>query len=603
MSPRSESECIPESELYELFRPRRADPEAFRRGVERHVEAKRASGEEGSELKAAQEPRAPAWLRRAAALLPGDPLAGALGGAAAGKLAGAKFLPAALALPALLLGSALGAFAAGARSLRRSARDAQPYEPIAHGRWGRHARANGDLLVGTSLLQAMQFGSLLVLLVAPLLGGTWAVDALFLVLLVSMAALALSVRGFARAGLLERAGVARLCAGVLTSTFMGCFLWLGAFRLPDSASELGLGWSVAVVMLGVPLCLAFASATRALLAVLAWSVCLLLLNPLACTRTTPGALREQLAEIELDPLDLSGWQQAAALHRALVETGHALPDLASLQRAVAAAIEAEDPDPRVWKEGEDVHPLVWTAALEMGLIDVEHRARLAQHDPFLPRKLDDLRSGTRALRLVESDEYLFWLLRDAQLSPEERASLAERLEAYWPELGQHGALGRALLCVRALDLLGLSERADALRARAHALLVAHWVPRTRVFGNPGGFSPNPEKFLTSMDEPTWQAVELMTRFGVPDGIDTRLLRGHLRTGSRGLAVIASLPEFQAYERAALLVLEEEIGLPPRNTLQRVLDERLFLTSVLIVALCLLAIRLAPALEKRAGAQP
>lgn len=58
MSPRSESECIPESELYELFRPRRADPEAFRRGVERHVEAKRASGEEGSESKAAQIGRA-----------------------------------------------------------------------------------------------------------------------------------------------------------------------------------------------------------------------------------------------------------------------------------------------------------------------------------------------------------------------------------------------------------------------------------------------------------------------------------------------------------------------------------------------------------------
>ena len=128
MNPRSESECISEAELVELFRPRRADPEAFRRGVQRHIDARGGSG--GGSVgahgtRAEEDASRHSWLRRAAAFLPGDPMIGALGGSAAGKLAGAKFFPAALSLPVLLLGTAFGAFAAGARSLVRSAREGQ----------------------------------------------------------------------------------------------------------------------------------------------------------------------------------------------------------------------------------------------------------------------------------------------------------------------------------------------------------------------------------------------------------------------------------------------------------------------------------------------
>jgi len=606
MSPRPESECIPEAELVELFRPRRADPEAFRRGVQRHIAARRDSGGGGDGTQGARAEGAVkdagggTWLRRAAAFLPGDPMVGALGGSAAGKLAGTKLFPAALAIPVLLLGTAAGAFAAGARSLKRSAREATPVDPARPGP-GMGLPVNRELGLGSLTITALQLGGLALMFAAPYFGGAWAIDAIFVLLLVSMAALAISVRGLARAGWFVRDQVARLCAGVLGSVFLGCFLWMGSFQVPDSTSELGIGWSVAVVMLGVPLCLAYSSSILSVLAALGWFLCLLLVNPLGWTRTSPDALREQISRIELEPLDLPNWSQVAALHRALVLTGHESADLSSVARELEAAIEAVDADPNAWRAGVDVHPQVWTSALQMGLIDAEHRALLAQRD-LNPYKLKQLRSEI-ALHLVESDEYAFWLLRDdLGLSAQTRASIAARLEATWPEVGKHGALGDALLCVRALDLLGFPERADALRERAQRLVVAHWVPSAPVFGRSGGFSPNPEQFRTSFDDSTWHAVELMERFGVPPEIDTRFLRGHLRTESR-VRLMDRKPELQARSRAALLVLEEGIGLPPRSVVQRVLDERLLLASVLIVALCLLAIRLAPGLDERAGAQP
>jgi hypothetical protein len=605
MSPRPESECLPEAELVELFRPRRTDPEAFRRGVQRHIDARSdaGGGRDGTHGASADADKDDAgestWLRRVAAFLP-DPMLGALSGSAVGKLAGAKLFPAALAIPVLLLGTALGAFAASARSLQRSASQAKPIE-LTRRRHGMGLPVNRELGLGSVFITALQLGGLILMLAAPLVGGIWAIDTIFVLLLVSMAALVISIRGFARAGWFARSEVAHLCAGVLLSLFMGCFLWMGSFHVADPHSELGIGWSVAVVLLGIPLCLAYSSAMLSLLAVLAWFLCLFALNPLGWTRTSPDALREQIARIELEPLDLSNWRQVAALQRALELTGHEPADLSSVERELEAALEAADADSRKWTAGVDVHPQVWTSALQMGLIDAEHRALLAQRD-LNPFKLKQLRAEIE-LHLVESDEYAFWLLRDEPgLSAATRTSIAARLEATWPEVGKHGALADALLCVRGLELLGFPERAEALRERARHLLVAHWVPSSPVSGRSGGFTPNPLQFRTSMDDSTWHAVQLMQRYGVPPEIDTRFLRGHLRSESR-VRLMDRKPELQAHSRAALLVLEEGIGLPPRSVVQRVLDERLLLASVLLVVLCLLAIRLAPAIGERAGAQP
>lgn len=318
-------------------------------------------------------------------------------------------------------------------------------------------------------------------------------------------------------------------------------------------------------------------------------------NPLGWTRSSPAALREQLAAMQLDPESLGSWEEAEALHHALRSIGVAPPDLSAVGARLEAAIDAD----------LDGHPTVWACALRMGLIDAEHRATLAQQ-PDAHSRLEQLRNGTASLRGIRYSEYLIRLLADELAkAPKLRRQLAEQLVQRWPSGERHGALQEALVCVNCLDAIGESERADGLRERCWELLVRHWVANnTSTFGVLGGFTSDPLKFRTSFDGQTWYAVQLMERFGVPPQIDLRLLRGHLRTESRALFFDDSF-ELRALSRASLRLLEDKIGLPPRSPLQRLFDERLLVAALLLVGLCLLAIRLAPSFEPDAvhGARP
>jgi len=87
------------------------------------------------------------------------------------------------------------------------------------------------------------------------------------------------------------------------------------------------------------------------------------------------------------------------------------------------------------------------------------------------------------------------------------------------------------------------------------------------------------------------------------------MRSLLRRESHSLPVLLnSLAYLKAESRASLLRLERQLGLPARTWVESLLAERLLLAAIMIVALCLIAIRLAPpAVDPMkaagAGAQP
>ena len=98
----------------------------------------------------------------------------------------------------------------------------------------------------------------------------------------------------------------------------------------------------------------------------------------------------------------------------------------------------------------------------------------------------------------------------------------------------------------------------------------------------------------------------MGRAGVPEGIEPRWIRGYLQNEARaGPWFLKSGPTSDAMSRAALLRLERELGLPDRGWLESLLAERLLIATLLLVALCVMAIRLAPPgpEEMGTGAQP
>ncbi len=601
MKPNHESELVAEAEVRELFRRRRPDAASFREGVAQRIagaEREGAASAEATNSNAASanaqlEEHASRGWRRAAAVLPPE-LAAVLLGAG-------KSWSAALLLPALLLAAALGAFAASARSIRRSARDAGPPNPAASRKdFERELRKHPRLRA----LGLLQFGPLLVMATPFWLGRYHAVDALFALLLLSMFALAFAVRGLSKAGYLERRVVMHVSFSVLTTLFMGCFMWSSSLALVDIDSRLGLHWSGAATLLGLLALLVFFRRSAPFhglgyLLVVGLAVLGLFVAPGLTTRSSPAALREFVEREKLDVTELRAWSEVSDAVEALAAVGAQPPDLSAPRAQVVQAIEG----------GVDAHPRVWTAAARMGLLDREHWARLATRK-LMAYRLEQLLKRDGPLLKPDYDEYeLHMLLGVRELSSSEREHIARRVEASWPAPDAERALDQAAQCVRWFDLLGRSDLAEARRAKIHALLERHWIADGRAFARIGGFSSYPETIPSSLEGPTALGVELMIRFGAPEAIDLRMLRAYLIGESASAGPLVAAPRYlHATARAALLRFNEQIGLPERGLLLRVLDERLLIATLLIVALCLYSVRSARPLDEplelaSRGAQP
>lgn len=606
MSPREPVELVPAEDLYGLFAPHRPERTAFRAGIERRIadraEEGREDGGAGDEAPGvAEEPAHASFWRRVAAWLPLDPQGAALGGASLAKALGGKVLPAALALPALVLATAFGGFAAAARSLRRSSADSVPVDPEARRRpWERDIATSRGLGLGPVLPLVIQSGALVAFLITWLSGRSLAIDFLTLVLVLAMGALCLSVRSFARAGLLSRPDVTRLAVSLLLAVFAGCFLWLHSLRVADDTSALGMGWGASLLMAGIVACLlAGGQRIRAAAALVLSLGVTVLLNTPGVTRSSPSSLRTQLVELELEPQDLARWDDAAAIHGALRAVGAWVPDLEDARERVMRAM----------RSGQNLHPTVLTAAWQMGLVDAADWRAYGEGQQ-VAHTLDRLRSRGQLSPTPYYQYVVPMLLAVRELTPEERERVTQAVLVSWPEAGTHGALEHALACVNKLDALGREDLVARQRERALALLRDHWISGegAGMYAKVGGFTSDPVKFVTSFDDQTLYGIELLARFGVPEGIDLWLLRSYLRRESHGQPLfLEPFPELKAMSRAALLRLREEIGLPQRTWLASLLAERVLLATLLIVLLCLVAIRLAPPAEeaeRRArGAQP
>lgn len=587
-------EPISVQDLRGLFASRRPDPESFRAGVEKRIAQQRADQDGATDT--GKPTGNTTFLRHVAAVLPMDPVLGAKAGSTT-----IKALYTALALPALVLASVIGSFAASVRSVKRVSRQAVPAsgKPVNWRKW-RIQPLNDDLLRGGRLMVVVHSGLLLSLLLSFLMGGHTAMDVLTIVLLIAMGAVVLVVRGLASEGLLSRREAARLATHLLLTVFVGCFLPMSTIlALPDGHALLGIGWAASAILMSLVACVALGwNWRRGLLALGLAGLMVTGFNTGAVTRSSPALLNRQLAGMNLDPSSLEQWEGAESIFMALESVGSPTPDSSANRARFARAIE----------EGVDIHPVVWTAAAHMGWIDDVQWARIAESGSDAST-MKRLFAPERAMRMTAYYEYRVpMLLASQELSALEREQMAENALAAWPTTGEHGALGDAAMLMRVLERLDRGDLVAGQKEATHDLLVRYWVAPgvPGPFGQVGGFTANPEKFTTSFMDDTWAAIELMARVGVPEEIDLYWLRGYLKKESRSTPLFFELlPSHRAMPRAALLRLEHELGLPSRSWVEAILAERLLIATLLLVALCLLAIRLAPRStdELAQGAQP
>jgi hypothetical protein len=581
----SEPDVVTENELVELFRRRRPDAAAFRARLAARV-AEREAGQARGEDEGDGGPRGvrailrQEFLRRAAAFLPLDPT-----GAGAAKL-----VVSGVALPFLVLVASVGAFVEFGRSILHVTRTAQPAgsEPrwypvrrgIVHPDVPRHLRA------GAYIAAAVQPLGMVVVLLGSLLGSRVVTEILVALFLVAALALALTVRQLGEVAQLTPTTAARSALGILSGLLCGLFLFPQG-SVSAHGSDLGPAWPAAVLVVGT-LILGVQGLGKGVVrrgAWIAFLLALVVINPFGLTLHGPVDLRREVERAEISQ-DLSGWEDLGNATAALHAVGADMP-------SSDAALGVID---RALADGTDLHPQVWTSALHAGWMTTERWRQLAAR-PSEARALDRLLDARAPVNTTSYYEYqAAMLVATRDLTPARRENLADRVEAQWPQTGDHGALERALVCVRWLERLGLADRVDARRSAVHALLVDHWWPGElwSPFRRPGGFTPNPNEFHTSMADDTHAAVVLMARFGVPEPIDVRAVRSYLRGESAAFYLLLPQPAWlKMTARAALLRLEREVGIPPRSPLAAVVGERLCLASVLLVVLCLLAVASAP----------
>lgn len=584
---------VHESDLLDLFERRRPNKDAFRDRIRQRISERtseptsereaeedsvRTVGSKGPRGAEPQEPSSP-W-QRAAAFLPIPTTT-------------SKLIPAALAWPFFLLLACFGGFFLGQRSLANKIGNpgTANVAPRRKGRKLNYGHVGG----------AIQFA----LLGALMSGGVWVLDAVLVVILLAMFAFVWMVGRMAEAGNASRPEVAGLASGVLISILVGGSLWTGTSLGGAELAAANVSWTFFPLIIGVVITTFLAGRRIAVVALSVWAIfALVMLNPLGATETSPGSLRRQLEHYELEVDDLGQWAEAGALYQALEAVGEKAPDLDSVKQKVIAATRSP----------KDVHPVVWEAAAAMGMLGQDEWERLAAyHSKELDRLVESAQSGRGAARISRTgyNQYrVTALLKTRSLDEPTLDSLAQMVLANWPISDEHGALERANDCVRLLEQLGredlISDKHDAIES----LLAECWIGRTRSFGfaNTGGFTPNPVKFQTSFDDPTLAAVELMARVGVPDSIDPFLVHGYLRHGSRRSEPLALMDNFaylRGIERAALIRLEGEVGLPARSWLEKLVNQRIMVMVLLVIALCLLAIRMTPAdpAANGGGAQP
>jgi hypothetical protein len=181
----------------------------------------------------------------------------------------------------------------------------------------------------------------------------------------------------------------------------------------------------------------------------------------------------------------------------------------------------------------------------------------------------------------------------------ERDHLAARADATWPGADDRMPLALAWLAAQWLLRLGRDDLLQAHRGDAHALLARHQV---RDGDGRGGFTDFLE-LQHGATEATLRALELMEHFGAPPEVDLPALHDWIertwhrqRRLSRGNGALEEL--------AARLRFARLFEVPRRSTLQRIVDERVFLATCMLAVLCLYATWLArPPARAGQGALP
>ncbi len=583
---------IEEERLRSALRPLRPDPEEFLRGVRARI----ARGESEAESREARSP----WLRSAAALLPPglvrDELLGSTLGLA-GKQGLAGFAGAVLVAPALALLAVLATFLLSLRRVARSGAGA-PSNGEPRSVWQAELTSLAQLTQGTQILA-----------VGLTFLGCWflAPNLTLALLAVSMAGLAWLLARLGQRGLTSRRVVGSVCGQLL--------FWLGLLGLqfahfhPDGY---------------------LASAPPALFALGSLGCGLLTWRSWAPLRASSDPqLQRALAPRRRGPWEIRAAHSRVHLVLALLLVAYALPtalqrpaDRADLVRYVedfdpaskspkwagwslvaAHLLRDGGPPPRLERVAAGLH-----ARLDRGeSVDPFTLRWAARADLLRPADFETLADPASFARSAEGTGWIPFLEQRALtilsharlhgLEEGERERIVERLLASIEPEPVHDGVRKALVAVETLEALGEGQAVAERTAAIHAQLLASWGggsrPRAATgFSSmiEGGHSSSAAFFYT---DTTFEALELVARVGLPEGIDARRVRRFLEDASRDPHLFFLRRDYRMVAAAGLRRLAGLDLASAPDAAEWLVRLRIFLPPALLALFCVLATALAP----------
>lgn len=602
--------------LRAALEPERPDPADFLTGVRERVQERESAAPPQAPTRITAY-RIPPRLRFAASLLPPGILPVVTSGAAAGAKLSWKALPGLIALPGIAFVMVLLTFFGGVRRIRKldgAARNSESVDEAAVTlEWWKRNRTKA--LFGFSVI------GVLILLGSP--------SAALFGVLASMVVLVLLVGSLAHAGFANRHAVGRLCRGVLYTNLMAWWTlhdflprpgfgphgaliagWLGIGMLLCGFASGSLSWAVIKDRLLFPIrmphpdpvttfslrCLSFPAFAVTVASIIA--LCILLPSSFtgAGLRSAPSRIAQErvLASWVTDhsATEFLGDERVSTIARGLQRLGAVddwRPFSAEIRNQLNHGVSFQVSDATL----ADLLAMHWIEAVPMSARDTKYLHRQLFESDAPLRYRPDLFIGTTLLR--EAGE------RDSERCQAWRA----RVVAGWSQ-DDYRELEHDLSVVRWLESLdGHADVAEA-KSRLHADLLEVWNddgsdgPAFFDAVRPeGGFADAFDRRNVSRSEleSTRAAILLMDRVGVPEGLALKRVRLWLAQVSPTGWSAFMRDDLEILRRLTLLELDQAFPESNLKWYELLWELRQFLAVVLLVALCILAIRRAPLTEK------
>jgi hypothetical protein len=305
---------------------------------------------------------------------------------------------------------------------------------------------------------------------------------------------------------------------------------------------------------------------------------------------TPAEIRNLVESFDRAPFQSGSWTNWEIVTTWTIESGMN-PDLTLPRQLLESEVTAV--------RSPQVAPFILGSALRTGVARDEFLDRILASGQAERRNLFEPSYSTYPILSFDQNDWMIRALAQRhELNEDQCDFLEQRLDATIRDRQEYKllTLGELLHVSQAFAVFGRKLNVDRYRDNMHEWLRLHHFTGGSKYGAAGGFRTYLGVDASSLND-TYFAVELMHIYGIPDGLDTNLIRSYLQSFGHSIVPDSDIAA------ATLDRLERLPGiqLPPKIESPTIMEifyhERNLIMAVLLVVICCYATWSVPPLQR------